>query len=431
VGVRDALAFAVPALLVLQVSVVGRLYVSEVALAIALPFVFYESRLTGRMRLPRLPILLLSIWLFAQVETDVFRGSAFADYSRGWSNIAFTIVNFVVLYKLLAMSPRRMRLFAWGLVAGLLVEFFVAPSPYAATDPWKFGLAEPLTLAVVLFASRPRIYRMPLVAPGAIAFMAAANLVLGYRSLAGICFLTSGYTLISTRGHRRAHRIGLPSPGKALVLCACCALAAFGFTKIYQRVARDGLLGAVAQQKYLSQNSSQNSATGLLVGGRPEILADLAAIRDSPFIGHGSWAQGPKYVDLMRAELVRYGYKPNYSALTSQQIPEHSHILGAWVDAGFLGSLFWFWTLGLAATVLSRLYLLRDRLTPLVAFVGLLFLWDVLFSPFGAERRLTVPFFLIILLFSRDRLRGFVRRHRGAPSGDDVDLMIDPEGEKG
>jgi hypothetical protein len=127
VGFRDALTFAVPALLVLQIGAVGQLYVSELVLLAALPFLIYEARIRGGRRVPHLPIILGLIWLFVQFETDVYRGSTFIDYSRGWSKIAFTLTNFAALYLLLGPSPRRFRLFAWGLVVGLIGQFYLAP----------------------------------------------------------------------------------------------------------------------------------------------------------------------------------------------------------------------------------------------------------------------------------------------------------------
>jgi len=409
-GFGDVLVFAVPALLILQIHTVGQLYVSELMLVAALPFLLHQAHIAGRRRIPQVPLLLGTIWLVAQIWTDIYRGSAFIDYSRGWANIAFLLANFAALYLLIGNDPRRMRLFAWGIVVGLLAEFYLRPTPYAISDPWKFGVALPLTLGVVLLATTRRVYSLPFVPPALIAFIAVVNLQQGYRSLAGICAVASGFAFFSAFGHRRAHRIGVPSVAKTIALCACCALAAFGFTKLYARAANDGLLGRAAQTKY----ESQAGALGVIVGGRPEILASLDAIKDSPLIGHGSWAKDPKYAALMIAELERYGYQVIPYAY-GDLIPEHSHLLGAWVDAGVFGTFLWFWALGLGVAVLSRLYLLRNRMTPLAAFVGLLFVWDILFSPFGAERRLLVPFYLIVLLFTRDRLRGVVRRSRGMP----------------
>ena len=64
--------------------------------------------------------------------------------------------------------------------------------------------------------------------------------------------------------------------------------------------------------------------------------------------------------------------------------------------------------------MLANLYITREPLGPLVAFIGFLMLWDILFSPFGAERRLTVPFNLVLMMFAWDVLRS--RRTRVAPA---------------
>jgi len=59
-----------------------------------------------------------------------------------------------------------------------------------------------------------------------------------------------------------------------------------------------------------------------------------------------------------------------------------------------------FWALALVASVLPRLHRLADGRVALVAFLAVSLLWDVLFSPFGAERRLIVAFSLIVLLLA-------------------------------
>ncbi|CAN0598211.1 unnamed protein product, partial [Laminaria digitata] len=131
------------------------------------------------------------------------------------------------------------------------------------------------------------------------------------------------------------------------------------------------------------------------------------AVADSPFIGHGSWAKNPKYAQRI-LELEKFGYEVNYIAAENQLIPTHSHIMGAWVEAGFLGMVFWFWVLMLVFRVLSNLYMVREPLAPMITFVGFLMLWDILFSPFGAARRVTVPFNIVLMMFAWDMLKASV-----------------------
>ena len=55
--------------------------------------------------------------------------------------------------------------------------------------------------------------------------------------------------------------------------------------------------------------------------------------------------------------------------------------------------------------VLAHQYLVRDTLGPLVAFVGFLTLWDIFFSPFGAEHRYLVSFKIVLMMYAWDALR--------------------------
>ena len=73
-------------------------------------------------------------------------------------------------------------------------------------------------------------------------------------------------------------------------------------------------------------------------------------------------------------------------------------MFGAWVEAGVLGAAFWLWVLWLAGRALLNGRFGSTHLAPLVTFAGLMLLWDVLFSPFGAERRFITPFYIALLM---------------------------------
>ena len=135
---------------------------------------------------------------------------------------------------------------------------------------------------------------------------------------------------------------------------------------------------------------------------------------DRPILGHGSWAKNPGYAARILDARI-HGYDIHYTShVQSDLIPTHSHLMGAWVEAGVLGALLWLWAIFLVLRVLANLYITREPLGPLLAFIGFLMLWDILFSPFGAERRLTVPFNLVLMMFAWDVLRS--RRTRVAPA---------------
>ena len=84
-------------------------------------------------------------------------------------------------------------------------------------------------------------------------------------------------------------------------------------------------------------------------------------------------------------------------AAQNGSIPSHSHILQAWVEAGIFGAAFWAYALFLMARFLWTLTG-DEPFLPFAIFQVTLLMWDIFFSPYGAERRFSVTFFLAFLL---------------------------------
>ena len=392
----DVLAFAAPLLGFVQINAIGHLYMTDVVLAVALPFLLIRH---GRRLLQRpaaSAIVLFALWTFGQVVTDLVRHSAPRDFARGWAMLAFATINFSTIYLIAARRSTRLVLFAAGIATGQILTYLVAPSVYAAGDPWKFGYGTALTWFVVLLAvqiaGRLRWGRF---ASGVVMFIAALlNLYMGFRSLAGITFLTS-FFLMMQAFHSTVSPTGRgPALRRLMALGAMSALGGWGTFQLYQYSAQVGWLGQAALQKYDTQAAGQY---GLLIGGRSEILISSRAILDSPLLGHGSWAKDCRYTSLyseLRQQLGYYPGEENEDCL----IPAHSHLLGAWVQAGILGALFWLWALTLPVRALVELLGGHERLAPLVAFVAFFLLWDIFFSPFAGDRRFLTPYYLVLLM---------------------------------
>ena len=79
-------------------------------------------------------------------------------------------------------------------------------------------------------------------------------------------------------------------------------------------------------------------------------------------------------------------------------IPSHSYLFGAWVDAGILGAVFWAWVFVMTARILLRVHPANTELLPVVAFLAFLLLWNIPFSPFGTDGRLTFPYSFVLLM---------------------------------
>jgi len=389
--IANTIVFLIPTLTFLELRLIGRIFVSEIILIGLLPFLLLSKGWMLNSPLPKKLLFLGFFWLFAQIITDLIRATPFEDYTRGWFKIAFFLVHFMSLYLLLYGNKKRLILFATGLVfSGFLAYKFPSSYSYAESYPWKFGLGTPVTLSVILFSTTKFAARRRFLSSFSIILIAFLNLYMGFRSLAGICFLTGIYNF--TQPRLSAKKISLK---KTAFILLCMLISAVTFYNIYVYVAKNYWIGDKAY--YIA--NMQSGKFGILLGGRIEIYSAARAIMDSPLIGHGSWAKNPHYIDYLK-ELDKLGYTVlGFDRMYKEGlIPTHSHISGAWVESGILGAVFWGWVLILIYNVLSYRYYFRDMLNPLIVYIGIRFIWDIMFSPFAAEGRLTGAFSLVLLM---------------------------------
>ncbi len=393
----DVVVFLVPMFIFLKFQIGGDIFASEVLLLFMLPALLIMGG--GRLFKP-LPLKFLVLgllWLASQIVTDLVRDSSFHDASRGWAKIAFTLLNFCSLYLLIDGRARRIVLFAAGLSAGQILGFYFAPNIYSESDPWKFGLGSPVTLAIILLGIALNRGRSGIIPVWTAAFPAAAallNLYLGYRSLAAFCFIAAGYTVIASLLAAAMGRDSKKARLRLFALMLGLVASAWGFSEVYSRSAQSGLLGADERAKF----ETQRGDLGILLGGRSEIFSSGAAIQDSLLLGHGSWARDSRYEFIRRARGAEYGYKIGASA--DDLIATHSFIFGAWVEAGVMGALFWLWVFILPLRVLSGMARQVVQIAPLIAFLSVGLIWAILFSPFGADERVFIPYSVVVMLAS-------------------------------
>jgi hypothetical protein len=393
--------FFIPCLQFIHFKFIGVLEGSDLLMLAA--FLYFASRGKIRIATPagKRFLFFCSLWLVSQCVSDIVRRSAFADLARGWSMIGLTLIGFVVLSALAYGQPRRLMFYGWGLVTGSMIAFLFSPSDYAQDYPWKFGLSSPLTLAVLLFVSREKCrsqWKIALcVAIGVI------NMILGSRNVGGICLATALYLLFSRILQSKAAANSGVRAALKMALAASIVLGAAGILWAYEYAATKGFLGEEARQKYVSESSGEY---GILLGGRGDVLGALAAIADSPILGHGSWAKDWSYILAQQEAMALMGYQDageiSQDEVEEGVIPTHSYLLQAWVWAGIVGALFWAWVFVLTVRMLMRIYPPTVVILPVATFVAFSLLWNILFSPFGEDVRIIFPYYIVILMTCAD-----------------------------
>jgi hypothetical protein len=290
-------------------------------------------------------------------------------------------------------------------------------------NSWKYGGSYVTSMVAMLLGSYFCMRRRYALYILTVMFLAGANLHYGYRSQIAVDFVVLVFTLpfFSNLGGGRSKKT---NTARTIVLLVCSLAALWFSQKIVTQAAKSGYFGEDDQEKFQQQSSGK---LGVLVGARPEIPVSLTAIADRPILGHGSYAIDPKYILLLHEYQYKYGYSESDVGADPEYygIPTHSHIFTIWVEAGLLGSLFWFYTLWLIIRAVIKLSNERPPLAPLYVFFFVTFFWDILFSPYGSVRRIYESFFLVLLInvTASPKVRRSIRRKflrpkrvfRGAP----------------
>jgi hypothetical protein len=405
-----------------SVHLIGELPIGEILMVCALPVaLLFSGRKALRPELKTVYALLL-LWLLGQVIADIYNHTAMADRMRGSAAIVFFAIDLLGMSMLVGHSDRRKLIYLVGLMIGTLAQTRFMPSPDALDYLWKFGYATGAMLLALLVSSYFFARRRFMLSALPVLFICGVNLLMNFRSpvLDLMVTLVLLYPVIPERlgSVRLLPRQG--SGARLLVLATFVMVAGLAAQSLIQFVTHSGYISEENQQK----NVGQSGASNLLLGGRPEFIVGLRAALDAPIIGHGSWPQERKYVEMfadLLAEQGRAGGSTNL-ILTGESglIPTHSHIVGSWVFAGISGLVFWIYIMWVLLRSIVQISVLRPPLAPIYTWMMITMFWDLWFSPFASFRRLEEAFLLIVIadlprIKSRVAVRGWVRQ--GASRG--------------
>jgi hypothetical protein len=391
------IAFVWPLTQLINFNVGGTIYGQDaVGLALLLLLIGHDHGFQRLMQL-RAFFLLGLFWLLGLVVTDVWRQTPSEDFLRGWLKIVFFLIQFAAMWLFLPRRREYLVAYALGSAIAILLGMSQQIEQFRAY-PWKFGYGEALALgsATLCTGVLPYTRWLRRFAPQILIAVAFFLLFKVFRSGFGVvavagmfCFLA----MLVTGSERLRNAV---NPRSFLIILAAGVLSVQMLTGIYATLADQGTLGTAAQAKYRDQNEGEVS---ILQGGRVESLVSTIAIKDSPILGHGSWAKDIYYVRLLIQEMRRAGMKQSVKSRTSTLIPTHSYLFGAWVEGGIAGGLFWIYVLVLSVVASYHLLRRSDLLLPLSAFSIFWLMWAIPFSPFGASQRFVASFEIVLVMW--------------------------------
>lgn len=369
------------------------------------------------------------LWAVAQVFSDLWHGTHMFSGMAAIGPLSVLMAAFLYWLHTKGRISVETLTAAWALGwAGLE---FTANRALLADDPWKYGLAPPVTVFVLALLWRFRA--SALVSAAAMAGLVAVSLHYDSRLYAGLDFAL----LCGTFFFRRQPRVRKASRRKrAVVLLAALVVAYLA----YPKVAASGLLGqrAVADQ----QVSAQNGAS-FLVSQRPEMPEAAYLVFTHPVLGIGSNATLDSPTSKAAIAFTQQLGVPNdvntVSYLQGAQEGDrgyatHSAALDTAVHAGILALGFWAFLFVMMWRALTR----RGRAGPqqmlLLLFVCGMQAWDSLFSPLVATHYMQLGLVLFLLAaHQQDRpqqdsvLTPVVEEERGGNAAGSSTRLVDLE----
>jgi O-antigen ligase len=401
---------------VYSVGLVGALPGNEILLLPLLPvlLVYRGSRAFNREYLWFL--ILVFAWLLGTLAADANIDNYAVNRMKGVARVIFFAFDFMALAILINHKTRRMIIFALSICVVML--FYGREFKGDFLTQWKFGYASALMILALLAASYYNARQKYKTCVFIFLVLAALNLYFAFRSQM-VIVLIAGALTVPVFENRRALGRGQTRPTssnlKGVILVVLAGGAIFIANQAIKFVATHGLLDENTSEKFQQQSSGK---LGVLVGGRPETLVAIQAIRDSPILGHGSFAADPKYFLLKQDLQYEYGYSNSDTPDEEGAIPTHSHLTMAWVESGIFGGLLWLYILGLTIRAILQTAIHRQALSPLYCYFLVNFVWDILFSPFGSVNRLWGAFFVLLsynVLRSAKPLSDAERSRRPSP----------------
>lgn len=377
-----------------KIKIGGDIYFGEI---LALVYVLSNYRLLIIGKSLRPVLWLALVWAGCQVISDFVNGTAWLDSVKGVGAPVVFATSITALSMVWSRDISRMPSFLLGMYAGSILGYVLFPNEYFQGNPWKWGVGLVVLGAFSIIFSFFAKKRSSLVLLTCLLLFLVVSLWNDARSmavfplLAGIAYLAVRSGRLRLLIRRLQGRFGVVKLASVVVVLMIVMNTAF--TMVFSSSWFLQAMPQASAEKFRKQASGNY---GVLLGGRTETLVSVDAYLKKPLLGHGSWAKDKDgYRDLLAERVFQAGYSDNpLSTNELNLIPVHSYLIGGLVWAGIGGGLFWlyliFW--------LMRQFISQSEYLGFYFYNGIVALmWNILFSPFGADARWATAVFVASL----------------------------------
>jgi hypothetical protein len=393
---KDIFVFVIGLFSMIKFRLLGTFGVSE--LLVFASYVFISPLLMQENKQVRRLVLFAFVWLLGVVFSDLVNYSSLENSLKGAFNVIFIIALIPFVYWALYDKPERMLYFWAGVAISSILGFRfqrLEMMNELAADTWFVYAVKWLFLFLggwLYYKGRIKVAYILIVTFAVwTLFHQSRNIFLMFVLSISILMYIGEVTEYNILDKYMRYRKG------AVKLFIILAITFIGISYTYETFAANGTLGEYAKAKYEKQKYSELG----LASGRADFLASLYAISKKPIFGYGSYA---KDENMVFADFNRKMGLP-YKDLRSGQnhVPAHSYMLGAWVNAGILGFIFWLFVLR-RILIFLRYHLFNE---PKLLCINLLLtfslLWNIFFSPFSDRLNFVFYILSVILISEEDK----------------------------
>ncbi len=349
---------------------------------------------------------LFGITAGSQVLSDLYNDADINSTLKRAGTYLIMAALIIALRWIIGDRKHRLQWLLLGYAASYVMIIFIGGAEGAIGEiyteqPWRLGLGFAVTLAVCILTTL--VKRLQFAGPWLLVLLAVIHLFAGARAMALFTLIAAVCSLVGvTTGSSRP-----PKPGffRTLTLLFLASVAAvFAYIGMVIATNNRWMPTEELQQKMEMQ---LDSPYGLLAAARPDTAAALFAISKNPVVGYGSSGydyEVYRFYSMVSASSF-FGTSGYDSILQSQlnkewelAIPSHSHIFGAWVDAGFLACISWLVVLWMSIFVLLQSVQFKSEWAALFCFIAANNMWDLPFSP--GPIRMDMALRIVVLFFA-------------------------------
>ena len=401
-----------------QISVGGKLGISELVMVVCAPFVFLKNITLFKRDGSLCYFWLIILWLLGALFVDFYTENYIPFMMKGIAVPITVFANSACIYVLLRKNFDNLKWLLLGIAISGVVSIFIFQRGTAGdlADSlgmeagiervtgyklfWVTQLTTWLTLPISGWYQKvPKTYSIP-----AILFLSAFNLASGGRS--AFLVMAVSLLLITFAGKTR-EALKFIKKHIVFMLVLLCLMGVVA-KMTYQFAAKQGLMGDAEEIKYEHDTEQGSSALQLLMSSRGGTFVGLWAALDKPILGHGSVALDTHGYVLDFSS--KYGTLEAYKQIeeTRRQfgarvIPAHSHIINFWMWHGIFGLVFWLYVIVMTSkTLFSRMHIYPPWFGYLAVTIPAFF-WDVLFSPLGLRVNAATLFVVMLLVAKLNR----------------------------